>query len=112
MTNEADEEMTHTPRAKRQPRRTIQQWQALLTQYEQSGLSQRAFCRESAISYSSFVRWRQRLSSGATGPVDAGGDGLFIELMNEAPDAPSTPSWDVELQLGERVFLRLRQLSC
>jgi hypothetical protein len=113
MTNEAGEEMTqHTPRAKRQARRTIQQWHALLSQYEQSGLSQRAFCQQSAIPYSSFLRWRQRLSSRATESVDASGDGLFIELMNEAPDAPSRQPWDVELQLGEGVFLRLRQLSC
>ncbi len=83
-------------------RRTRAQWQRVLAAQETSGLSQQAFCARHHIAYSSFCRWKREFSrlEPPTSPA-------FIELT---PAAPATRTdWDVELELGEGVYLRLRR---
>jgi hypothetical protein len=106
--------MSNKPSTRRRVRRSPEQWQALLDQYESSGLSQQLFCRQSGLPYSTFTRWRSRLLCNRS-VVDTAGDSpeLFVELTNQAVESPSAFSgWDVELQLGEQVFLRLRRPPC
>lgn len=83
-------------------RRTRAQWQRVLAAQAASGLSQQAYCTRHHIAYSSFCRWKRELS-GAEPPTGS----AFIELT---PAAVVTElRWDVELELGEGVFLRLRR---
>ncbi|WP_446719059.1 IS66 family insertion sequence element accessory protein TnpA, partial [Halomonas sp. FME65] len=42
--------------------RTPDQWQALVNQQRDSGLSARQFCEQENIGYASFCNWRKRLS--------------------------------------------------
>ncbi|WP_422822669.1 IS66 family insertion sequence element accessory protein TnpA, partial [Vreelandella titanicae] len=42
--------------------RTPEQWQALVDQHRDSGLSASQFCKQENIGYSSFCNWRKRLS--------------------------------------------------
>ncbi len=91
--------------------RSREQWQALLDQYERSGLSPRAFCQQWDLSYGTFSRWRRRLLSDQDDTTLPASPDLFVELANHA-ESPAAASWDVELQLGENTFLRLRHQPC
>lgn len=83
-------------------RRTRAQWQRVLAAQAASGLSQEAYCARHHIAYSSFCRWKREL-----GHREPPMSPAFIELT---PAAPATRrGWDVELELGEGVFLRLRR---
>ena len=39
-----------------------EEWEGILAKWHISGASQRGFCREEGISYSSFTYWRKKLS--------------------------------------------------
>jgi len=59
-----------------------EQWQELIHNQQQSGLSARAFCEQRYIGYASFCNWRKRLSlvksqHGESRPVP---DADFIDL--------------------------------
>jgi hypothetical protein len=95
------------------PRRSRAQWQTLIEQAEQSALSISDFCHAEDLSVSSFYQWRRRLAAkpdpGAAS-VACADPGTFIDvgaLSDGAHDAPGP--WDVELQLGNNVVLRLRR---
>ena len=88
--------------------RTPDQWQAVFVQFEKSGQTREQFCHEHDISLSSFGRWRTKLRK-QTSPKPLSADPpLFAELISER-QPPASPSWDIELQLGAEVFLRLRR---
>jgi hypothetical protein len=88
-------------------------WQTLIEQAEHSALSIGEFCRAEAISVSSFYQWRKRLAA-ERGPdeasVAAATTGTFIDLgpLGQGANDDSSP-WDLELQLGADVILRLRR---
>jgi len=88
-------------------RRTRLEWARILSDYKASGLTQRKFCDERGVAYSSFCYWRKRLSQ-------ENGSSPLIELpMNlniaEIPDSiGSTPDWRVELDLGHGITVRIR----
>ena len=44
-------------------KKSIQEWESLIQQQEQSQLSQRQFCVENNIGYASFAKWRQKLKA-------------------------------------------------
>ncbi len=73
------------------------EWRTLLSRHEQSGLTQREFCEREKISLTSFQKWRLRLHK----PAESGAG--FVELN------PEVSSWDMELDLGAGVVLRLRR---
>ena len=104
------------PQAKQPPQRihrSAKQWQILIDQFETSGLSPRAFCQQAGISHGTFSRWRRRLTIVDEQPPRAIPKAdLFVELSAEATPPVATPAWDVELQLGRDVFLRLRYQPC
>jgi len=80
--------------------RTRSDWEALIGKFERSGLSRQRFCAEAEIPMSSFGYWRRKLRGERT--TEAPG---FIEL----PSISSKSDWDVELELGGGVVLRLRR---
>ena len=92
-------------RAARRPRRSRAQWQRLLDAQPASGLSQQAYCARHHIAHSSFCRWKRELASVERNarPI---GTSSFIELT--APIPASESRWEIELELGNGVFLRLR----
>ena len=73
-------------------------WERLVAAYEQSELTRKAFCAERSLSMSSLDYWRRKLRREATAPG-------FIEL----PALGGSAEWDVELELGGGVVLRLRR---
>jgi putative transposase len=93
---------------RRRSRRNADQWRELLDRFNQSGQTQEQFCTEHYLGLSTFGRWRKRLRRQL--PM-ASSDALFVELEQNTP-APSVQSWDVELQLGTGMVLRLRRAGC
>jgi hypothetical protein len=44
-------------------RRSQEEWKQLIIAYEESNLGQRQFCRVHGLGYSTFGKWKKRLSS-------------------------------------------------
>lgn len=78
-------------------------WEALMARYEISDLTQREFCAQQGLAYSSFCYWRKRLR---TPEAVEECEPALIEL----PSLPSSKlrSWRIELDLGQGVVLRMR----
>ena len=84
--------------SKRLVRRPTSAWQEIVSDCEASGLSGAAFCEREGLSYSTFCRWRRRLRDAS--------EFEFVPLSGEAVESPG---WDVELELGDGLVLRLRR---
>ena len=84
--------------------RSASEWRSIMARQEASGLSGEGFCEAEGIGRSAFWRWRRRL---ADEDAARAGDGVaFVELSAEPA------SWDVELELGAGVVLRVRRPAC
>ena len=102
---------TISPIGRHRIRRSADQWRELFDRFEQSGQTREQFCAEQNLGLSTFSRWRQQLREEESAPQTLTSDALFVELPQRAP-APSVQSWDVELQLGAGMVLRLRRGTC
>ncbi len=100
----------------RKPRvvRTQAQWQSLIKDYENGSLTQKDFCDSHQIAHSSLHKWRKRY--GRSKLVKPCKTPSFIDITQPLSDAKpqvenlnSTQSlWQVELELGQGVVLRVR----
>lgn len=84
-------------------RRSREAWAELMAAYEASDCTQRAFCAEHGLAYSTFGYWRRRLRREETGDDQAP---TLVELPVLA--GSEAGRWRVELDLGEGLVLRLR----
>ena len=89
-------------------------WRELLAKFADSGLSVRAFCRQEAISTSSFNWWRCRLNGSTrsqppTVPASsAAGNAEFVNLgAFTVPPSSSAERVELRLDLGGGVILQL-----
>ena len=84
----------------KRPRRSREQWQRLLEEQAASGLTQTAFCQANGLSLASFQNWKRRLATES--PTQP-----WVELgtLEQTPG----PGWDIELDLGDGICLRLRR---
>lgn len=87
------------------------EWRAIISRFELSGQTRRQFCAEHRVGLSTFTRWRNRLRGIEPSVSPCKGKAMFIELTTPVPEAPA-PAWDVELELGSGVTLRLRRTGC
>lgn len=87
----------------RRRRRSRATWQALIAEQMVSDLTQRAFCQEKQLSLTTFQKWKYRLDQGSRQENAA----PWVEVL--PPGVGEGPSWDIELDLGGGVCLRLRQ---
>lgn len=83
-------------------RRSPDQWRRLLEELEASGLDRKTFCQRKGLRMESLRRAQHRLARRAA-PLTP-----FVELMPpERPTSAVSRDWDVELELGGGVVLRL-----
>lgn len=81
-------------------RRTADQWETVINEQRESGLSAPRFCEQHNIGYASFCQWRKRLAEQNPSPA------AFIAL--EPPtQLPVQSPWVVELQISPDVVLRI-----
>ena len=102
---------TSQPSTHRRIRRSREEWEVLVTRYEESGQTPERFCAEMGIGQSTLRRWCSRLREHP--PVPGSHAPVFVELPSEQKRPGSTAHpWEVELQLGAGVLLRLRRAPC
>jgi transposase-like protein len=101
--------MIDTPR--KYTRRSQEEWQALISQWQQSGLSAANFCKQHHLSSASFYKWRQRFEGSdnpdnktlAT-PVTPVTDFIDITALSSTADRQG---WNIVLNLGDGLSLTL-----
>ena len=92
----------------RRMRRSREEWRALVSRFEASGQTREAFCAETGISVSTLRRWYSRFREPSRPAVSQAP--VFVELPAEEKKAEASAlPWEVELQLGAGVVLRLRR---
>jgi hypothetical protein len=87
-------------------RRSKAQWQTIIQEFEQSGLSGQDFCRDKGLAQSSFYKWCSLLKNKSENiPAPPS----FLEITPPTTTA-SNPAqdWTVELCLGRDVIVRIR----
>jgi len=92
-------------------RRSKKKWQQLIESQQASGLSQKVFCHHEGLSITSFSNWKRKLKCNAGSSLSASGvDSPSSSTWFELPaELPASPSWHIELDLGNGVCLRLNQ---
>ena len=99
-------------------RRSASDWCALMRDFAQRGETRTQFCERHGLTLSTFAWWRSHLrreSAAVSNTIPALASALFVELAPEdeaKPIAVVATHWDVELELGRGVVLRLRRGSC
>ncbi len=89
----------------RYQRRTRQQWQAIINQFAESGLSAPKFCEMNNLSYGSFSKWRSTLKLENQDLVSS-----FVEIAPAGlAQDPVSHDWAIELAIGNHLVLRIRQ---
>jgi hypothetical protein len=90
--------------------RGADEWSLILKRYDQSGLTQAAFCAREGLRFGTLVAWlgRRRKNGGALGKAKLP-EPKFHELsLNRGPDSPSAA---LEVTLPDGTVLRGAQAS-
>jgi len=98
-------------------RRSASEWRALMGLYATSAETRKQFCARHGVALSTFAWWRRRLRQKAPTRVAARSstpaNALFVELASDKqPVSAEFPAWDMKLELGAGMFLRLRRGAC
>jgi hypothetical protein len=98
--------MTDKPR--QYTRRSREEWQALITQWQQSDLSAINFCKHHNIGTASFYKWRQRLADidGDHHQTPHAASPSFIDISSLSTAADHS-AWHIVLNLGSGLSLTL-----
>ena len=94
-------------------RRSHTEWQRLINEQAQSGPTQKAFCKQAGISVASVSYWKRKLrpervnvsTPGARSEMVSQADWIELSTRGSVFDGV----WQIELELGNGVCLRLRQ---
>jgi putative transposase len=91
-------------------RRTKQEWQAIFADQEISGLTTAQYCKKHDLVLSTFYSWQKKMCNLPQAQLTDD----FIEVPAAHFDVQNTfqasaSHWDVELDLGNGVCLRIRQ---
>jgi len=87
----------------RRVRRSREDWQRQVSEQAESGLTQTAFCKTNGLSVASLQYWKRKLAD----DVETVPSAPWVDLGTLA--AAAAPGWELELQLGEGICLRLRR---
>jgi transposase-like protein len=110
---------------------TASQWQQIIESQQESDLNIKDFCAEQGLSRSSFFKWRRRLGLNGYGSGESNRlsnkrfqsnseeeHNIFAEIelssgVSESPAkaAEQSKCWDIELELGDGVCLRIRKAA-
>lgn len=87
-------------------RRTPQQWQQLISDWQHSGQTVAEFCQSQHVTASNFYLWRKRLDPDVTEATLS----PWIALSSPAgTDVVNGNDWQLELSLPGGVILRMKQ---
>lgn len=94
-------EESTTQGSPRRIRRSREEWQQLIEEQKGSGQTQAAFCAAHGVSVGSLQNWKRRLAAPDATPEPW----LEFGTLAEAKSA----TWDIELDLGDGIVVRLRR---
>lgn len=94
--------MTQSPR---RPRKTRTQWRSIISAFNQSHSPARVFCTDHDLAYGTFAKWRHRFAKPTQKKIESSD---LIELIQPTSPQPEPEYWQVELELGNGMTLRLR----
>ena len=86
-------------------RRGQEEWQYLISEQQNSDLSQKVYCQERGLGLSTFQYWKRKLTPAGL-PVSQADS--WLELPS-AVDGSLVAGWDIELELGNGICLRFKQ---
>jgi len=91
-------------------RRTASEWAQIISDYQTSGLTQRDYCEQHNIPYSSFTNWFAKLKINKPALLtEPAQPPLFVDVTSQTPLAIATHSdWDVELTFSNGTILRIK----
>jgi transposase-like protein len=93
-----------TSRSQRRRRSTAQERTDWVLRYEESGLTQKDFCRRYHLRLSTLQRWMaRRRVDGTAAPAQTSGQWQELKLSS----SPGTPRWAVELVRSDGLTVRL-----
>jgi hypothetical protein len=90
-----------------QVHRTPKQWHQLVNEFDPSQQTIHAYCKKNSIGTSSFYKWKASLCvvPESTEKEDVP---TFVPIQAHLPSrASQAPEWDLELELGHGIILRL-----
>ncbi len=95
--------------------RTEAEWRDLIRQFEESNLTQTAFCKQQGIATSGLNRWRQRLTDNTPAIAPASQEPSGFVQLGALPDPSVSPSadhseerrWQVELEFAPGRTLKI-----
>ena len=102
-----------TPSLARKKRvlRSPAQWRALITEFESSDLTARAFCDKHHIATSGLHKWRhhfsQSNSSSDFSDIGAQVNSPPLQPLSASPSESHSRDWQIELDLGHGLRLRV-----
>jgi len=87
-------------------------WRNLVSQYEAGSLTQKSFCQQHQISIGSFHKWRYRFKQddNASHFIDISKAIDPRHHTSESAVDQESPVWQVELELGQGIILRVRSI--
>ena len=93
----------------RMVRRSAEQWREIVSRFEASDLTVDAFCAAEGLRRRMLRRWQHKFSlPGEVAPARKSTRKGFVELADTPADAAA---WDVEVDLGRGLVVRLRRAS-
>jgi len=87
--------------------RTRGQWKSLVDELTTSGLTKTAFCKKKGIATSCLYRWQQ-VFAGQSAASDFVDITEPVAAVTSPPPVADNADWQVELELGAGMVLRLR----
>lgn len=92
-------------------RRTPTQWAELVTDWEHSGMSQKAFCELKGLCYRNFCQWKSRLKNGSriSEPLTPQSPAFMpVQINAGKPSLASLSPAELEIHLPSTLKLTLR----
>ena len=94
-------------------RRSKSEWQHLVDEQADSGLTQKAFCEQAGVPVATFGYWKRKLQAKGSFPSAEPANTRRVSLDDwielSAPASGTSPGWHVELDLGDGLCLRLHR---
>jgi len=82
-------------------------WQSHLDNWQQGSLTQRQYCQQNNLGLSTFQKWKKKLYPSLVSSKQLSEP--FIEIPAHSLEPQPVTQWDIELELGNNITLRLRQ---
>ena len=83
-----------------------EQWQALISEQQNSTLTQSGFCQSRGLCLATFCNWKRKLNPPENMITDANPQWIELPVVDQTV---SRQTWDIELELPGHVILRMRQ---